>query len=46
MGEYDDFFIKCWLCEGETYYIETTLYDMDPYFPATGSYRIYVEFAE
>lgn len=46
MGEYTEFSLKCWLRKGETYYVETTLYDRDPYVPATGSYWIYVEYAE
>ncbi len=46
MGEYTEFYLKCWLRKGETYYIETTLYDMDPDVPATGLYWIYVEYAE
>ncbi len=45
-GEYAEFYLKCWLSEEETYYIETTLYDMDPNAPATGVYWIYVEYAE
>lgn len=45
-GEYTDFLLKPWLKKGETYYIETTLYDMDPEFSATGSYRVYVEYSE
>lgn len=45
-GEYTEFSLHCWLRKGETYYIETTLYDRDPYVPATGSYWIYVEYSE
>ena len=44
-GESEDFALYCWLKKGETYYIETTLYDLDPYIPATGSYWIYIDYA-
>lgn len=44
-GEYMEFSLHCWLRKGETYYIETTLYDRDPCIPATGSYCIYIEYA-
>lgn len=45
-GEYTEFELYCWLDEEETYYIETTLYDQDANVPSTGSYWIYVEYAE
>ena len=45
-GEYTEFSLYCWLRKGETYYIETTLYDRDPHIPATGEYWIYIEYAE
>lgn len=35
-----------WLQAGETYCIETTLYDLDSDYPATGSYWLYVEYDE
>lgn len=43
-GEYADVDMYCWLEEGETYYIETTLYDLDPSADATGYYWIYIEY--
>ena len=46
MGEYTEFSINCWLQKGITYYIETTLYDMNPEVPSTGAYWVYVEYAE
>lgn len=46
MGEYTEFLLKCWLQKGDTYYIETTLYDRDSRVPATGSYWVYVEYSE
>ncbi len=45
-GEYSEFSLHCWLRKGETYYIETTLYDRDPYVSSTGSYWVYVEYSE
>ena len=42
-GEYSDFYISCWLEEGETYYLQTTLYYLDPELPSTGSYTIFAE---
>lgn len=45
-GEYTEFALNCWLDKGETYYIETTLYDQDPSIPATGSYWIYIEYVQ
>lgn len=44
-GDYLEFGICCWLKKGETYYIETTLYDENPYYPATGMFWFYVEYA-
>lgn len=45
-GEYTECSLTCWLREGETYYIETTLYDLDPNVPTTGTYWIFVEYSE
>lgn len=45
-GEYEDFSFECWLEEGETYYIETTLYNLDYQIPSTGTYMIYVDYSE
>lgn len=39
-GEYSDFYISAWLEEGETYYLQTTLYYLEPELPATGSYIV------
>ena len=45
-GEFDDFLLACKLYAGETYYLETTLYDLDPDSPSTGSYYIYIEYEQ
>lgn len=45
-GEYSDFSLRCWLDKGETYYIETTLYNQDTSIPSTGSFWIYVVYSE
>ena len=45
-GEYTEFSVLLWLQEGETYYIETTLYDLDSNVPSTGSFWFYVEYSE
>lgn len=43
-GRYADFSMTCTLYKGETYWIETTLYDLDPSLPATGGYYICIEY--
>lgn len=45
-GTEDDFYIRCWLSADETYELETTLYSLDPDLISTGSYWVYVEYAE
>ena len=45
-GEYTEFSLHSWLNEGQTYYLETTLYDMDVHMDTTGSYWIYLEYSE
>lgn len=45
-GENADFALRCWLNSGVVYEIETTIYDLDPNAPATGTYWIYVEYVE
>lgn len=42
-GIYTEFDITEWLDAGETYQLETTLYDLDEDVPGTGSYMVYVE---
>ncbi len=41
-GENEDVSLTCWLDAGETYHIETTLYDLDDSYPAVGAYWLYV----
>ncbi len=43
-GDYEDFEVECWLKEGQTYYLETTLYDKNRQIPSTGSYTIYANY--
>ena len=45
-GEYTEFQLRCWLEEGSTYYVETTLYDLNPSYSAIGTYWIYIEYVE
>ncbi len=42
-GSYTGFDLFCWLEAGETYYLQTTLYDMDDYYATTGYFMVYVE---
>ena len=42
-GEYSDTYLSCWLEEGRTYYLQTTLYYLDPTYPNVGKYIIYAE---
>lgn len=44
-GDYTEFEIYCWLRAGETYVLQTTLYDLHEDFRSTGGYSIYVEYA-
>lgn len=44
-GDYTEFEIYCWLRAGETYTLQTTLYDLKEDFDPIGGYSIYVEYA-
>lgn len=45
-GEYEEFILTKWLEEGETYYIETALYNYSEDYSATGSFWVYIDYSE
>lgn len=42
-GTLEDFFVRCWMEAGEEYAIQTTLYDLNPDLPATGTFELILE---